>query len=82
MFILKPIFLPSKQEAFVPLTLLLPGMPERKAFDSDEQYLNSLYGFLLDHFRNVDSFAVFDSANRYQINLPLGSAKDWTKAEF
>ncbi len=81
-FIRKPIFLPSKQQAYVTLSLLLPGMPERKASDPDEQYQNSLRGFLLDHFRNVDSFAVFDSANRYQINLPLGSAKDWRKAEF
>ena len=66
----KPIFIPARQKAFLTLTLRIPGIPERKTFDSDEQYRETLSGFLQERLRNVASFSVFDVSSGYQIKLP------------
>lgn len=52
-FVKLPIFIPPKQTAFVELTLLIPGVPERNAKDTDEEYHERLRAFLQDHLSGV-----------------------------
>ena len=43
--------------------------PQRVTSESYDEYHERLRAFL-EGYPNIDSFAVFDGANRYQINLP------------
>jgi len=66
----KPVFIPAGQKAFLNMTLLIPALPERKAFSSAE-YIDAVGGFLQSHFRKNDSFVVFDPEAGYEIDLPV-----------
>jgi DNA-binding response OmpR family regulator len=76
-----PIFVPSKQKASLSVSMLLVGIPEHKASESDEVYRERLRTYCKEkaNARPPFTFVLFDEMNRYQINLPKPLPESLTK---
>jgi hypothetical protein len=64
-----PVFIPAKQKAYFQLSLVMSGVPQQTVGESDDAFHERLRAYL-EQYPNIDSFAVFEETNRYQINLP------------
>jgi hypothetical protein len=71
-----PFFIPMKRKAMFELSLVLPDLPARGATESDADFHEHLRRYLQGKYETLGEFTVFDSTNRYEIDLPkwLGEA--------
>jgi hypothetical protein len=65
-----PVFVPEGQKTVVKLSLVLTDIPAREATESDTAFHERIRKFLEQRLGAVSGFAIFDSVNRYQIDLP------------
>lgn len=70
------IFIPAKQRIRFTVTLEYPVMekfgPDPKVKEEYRKKFKLIADYIKKEFPNLDGFVVFDTTNRYQINLPNG----------
>lgn len=73
-----PVFIPAGQKAMFLFSFTSSDIPVRNNGETDEIYHERLRTYLDHAVGGIASFAVFDGANRYQINLPRWLSKQPT----
>jgi hypothetical protein len=70
-----PVFVPAKRKGSLVVSALFSEIPERKPSESDIEYHEKVRNMLEKDIGEIAGFALFDEANRYEIDLPRWSAK-------
>jgi hypothetical protein len=65
-----PIFIPPQQKAFLDFSVSLANIPQRNTAEPDQQFHERVRTYLNQYGQSVSGFVIFDSTNRYQIELP------------
>jgi hypothetical protein len=65
-----PVFVPAGQRAVISLSVAFANMPTRDSADTDAAFHERIRGYLRENADNVGGFVIFDSTNRYEIDLP------------
>lgn len=72
----EPVFIPAKQRRRFSVHVHYPVKetfgPEPKTKEETRKRWMLIAGYMKKEYSNLDGFVVFDSTNRYQINLPNG----------
>jgi hypothetical protein len=69
-----PVFVPAGQKARLILSLVSSDIPQRSGGETDEGYHERVRAYL-NKAADFTSFAIFEEAKRYQINLPRWLSK-------
>lgn len=65
-----PVFIPARQKAVLSFSLITSEIPTRDVAESDATFHERIRKFLEQHLGNLSGFVIFDSTDRYEIDLP------------
>lgn len=65
-----PVFVPARQKARIRLSFAFAGIPTRNSGESDATFDQRIRTYLEQRYGFLGGFVIFDSTNRYEIDLP------------